>query len=378
MPSSVGSQSLCGDSPENQARDNPRRRRRSTDAEHEDDDQSPPPAKRTNVIVVPHKRRAADEYGITARLITRVHAANWEPYAVVNAGISLLALDADDEDAAEAEIASASERKRVLYDIFKMLCDRIPGFVDSTDWDSVRSRLDEGRIVARTEDNHVLKINLPKWKNCEWDPPLDPGSKHNRGLAHPQCAMLLAPISVDWGNEEARNRFITLYDPPMTAAQLWPAFMYKDYKGDVNDLSKGLLRSAIMVRAAKAIIFPPSVANAEDEPDHQSNRRTKADTYGMDGVTPSFLAYVAVALRFSLSSEKYFHNQGGLFNYNRFYNDIVNYLNDPVCKPETNELIKWWNTRLFKPKHTVVEEEPESMVARLRRQAEARRNNGDE
>lgn len=39
------------------------------------------------------------------------------------------------------------------------------------------------------------------------------------------------------------------------------------------------------------------MANAEDEPDHRSNRRTKADTYGMDGVTPSFLAYVAVGVR---------------------------------------------------------------------------------
>lgn len=48
----------------------------------------------------------------------------------------------------------------------------------------------------------------------------------------------------------ARNRFITLYDPPMTAGQLWPAFMYKWYKGDVNDLSKGLLRSEIMVRVS--------------------------------------------------------------------------------------------------------------------------------
>lgn len=48
-------------------------------------------------------------------------------------------------------------------------------------------------------------------------------------------------------------------------------------------------------------------------------------------------------LRFALSSEQFFHNQGGLFDYNRFYNDIVNYLNDPVCKPDTDDLIKWWN-----------------------------------
>ncbi|KAB5587617.1 hypothetical protein CTheo_8944 [Ceratobasidium theobromae] len=319
-----------------------------------------------------YMQRPVDEYGVAACLVTQVHAANWEPYAVVNAGISLLALD--DEDAVATEIASASERKQALYDIFELLSNRIPGFSNSTDWDS----LDDGRIVARIEDNHTLKISLPKWKSCKWDPPLDPASKHNCGLVHPQCAMLLAPISVDWSNDEECNRFITLYSPPMTAGQLWLAFMYEQYKGDVNNLSKGLLWSEIIIHAAKAIIFPPSVANSEDEPDHQSNRRTKADTYGMDGVTPSFLAYVAVGLRFTLSLEQFFHNQGGLFDYNRFYNDIGNYLNDPVCKPDTDDLIKWWNGWLFKPKRTIVEEEPESMIAQLQRQAEVCQWNDDQ
>ncbi|KDN36276.1 hypothetical protein RSAG8_10964, partial [Rhizoctonia solani AG-8 WAC10335] len=84
------------------------------------------------------------------------------------------------------------------------------------------------------------------------------------------------------------------------------------------------------------------------------------------------LSIVAVGLRFALSSEKTFNNRGGIFDYERFYNDIVTYLNDATCKSETSELINWWNGQLFKPKDTDVEEEPESMVARLRRQAEAR------
>ncbi|KDN41260.1 hypothetical protein RSAG8_07529, partial [Rhizoctonia solani AG-8 WAC10335] len=269
--------------------------------------------------------------------------ANWEPCFAINAGISLLTLGEDDEDAVGVEVASASGKKHALYDIFLLLCDQIPGFSDSDDWDSVRYRLEKGKCAARTEDNHMLKTELPKWKSCNWDPPLNPDTKHNRGLAHPQCAMLLAPISVVWENEEARNKFLTNYEPPMTAKQLWPAFMYEDCKGNVNNLKLGLLRSQIMIRAARAILFPPSVANAEDGPDHQSNRKTKADTYGMSGVTPGFLAYVAVGLRFALSSEKTFNNRGGIFDYERFYNDIVTYLNDATCKSETSELINWWN-----------------------------------
>ncbi|KDN33660.1 hypothetical protein RSAG8_13249, partial [Rhizoctonia solani AG-8 WAC10335] len=127
---------------------------------------------------------------------------NWEPCFAINAGISLLTLGEDDEDVVGVEVASASGKKCALYDIFLLLCDRIPGFSDSDDWDSVRYRLEKGKCAARTEDNHTLKTELPKWKSCNWDPPLNPDTKHNRGLAHPQCAMLLAPISVVWENEE--------------------------------------------------------------------------------------------------------------------------------------------------------------------------------
>ncbi|KEP46065.1 hypothetical protein V565_220770, partial [Rhizoctonia solani 123E] len=266
---------------------------------------------------------------------------NWEPFAVINAGVTLIALGMDDEEAMEAELASASEKKKELYDIFQILCERIPGLADANDW----SLLDIGKTSARTEDNHVLKVALPGWKldGKEWNPPLNAKSKHDRGLNHAECARLLAPISVKWENEAERVEFRTRYNPPMTAAQHWPAFMYLGYVGDIQNLATGLLRSEIMVRAARTLIYPPSVADSDNEPDHQSNRKTKADTYGMEEVTPSFLAYVAVAVRFSLSSESVFRIRGGLFNYERFYNDIVAYLTDPIYKPDTDELIEWWN-----------------------------------
>jgi hypothetical protein len=46
------------------------------------------------------------------------------------------------------------------------------------------------------------------------------------------------------------------------------------------------------------VLFPPSVANAADQPDHQSARKSKAEIYEMEKVTPGFLAYVAVEVRF--------------------------------------------------------------------------------
>ncbi|KDN33868.1 hypothetical protein RSAG8_13036, partial [Rhizoctonia solani AG-8 WAC10335] len=118
------------------SRDNSRRRGRSSE-DHDEGDQQAPPAKRQNIIVIHPKRKTADEYGIAARLVTRIQMANWEPCFAINAGISLLTLGEDDEDAVGVEVASASGKKRALYDIFLLLCDRIPGFSDSDDWDSV-------------------------------------------------------------------------------------------------------------------------------------------------------------------------------------------------------------------------------------------------
>ncbi|KAG9092578.1 hypothetical protein FRC06_011866 [Ceratobasidium sp. 370] len=337
------------------------------DDQPRDDNDAPPPAQR-HQIVLTAKKRTTDEYGITARLLTRIHNANWEPFAVVNAGVTLIALGTE---AAEAEYASATVKKRALYDLFYIICDRIPGFADTGDWAKVRGHLDNGKGAARSEDNHTLKGALPKW--MKWDPPLRPKTKTDRGLNHPGCARCLAPISVDSHDEVQRDNFIIRQDPPMTATQRWPAFLYPNLNGDVNNMAEGLLRGELLVKAARAIIFLASMANAEEEPDHQSNRKSKADTYGMTTVTPGFLAYIAVGVRYTLSSETTFMNTGGLFNYERFYNDIVNYLNQPACKVDTNKLIEWWNIQLFPPKEANPAEEPEGMLAELIRQAEARR-----
>ncbi|QRV83757.1 hypothetical protein RhiJN_11773 [Ceratobasidium sp. AG-Ba] len=91
----------------------------------------------------------------------------------------------------------------------------------------------------------------------------------------------------------------------------------------------------------------------------------------MDSVTAGFLAYVAVAVCCVLSSETSFPSTSGLFNYEQFYNDIVNHLNDPTCQPDNDELFKWWNSQLFPETEADFEEEPESMVAELRQQAQA-------
>ncbi|KAG9102722.1 hypothetical protein FRC07_010170 [Ceratobasidium sp. 392] len=376
MPRTVSTQSQRAGSVQSQQSNGSCGRRHSREPSQPggsdiDGEDGPPPAKRA-LIVLSAKKRPTDEYGIAARLITRIHKMTWVPLEVINAGVVLISSlgDEDDHDAFDDEFENATGSKRVLYDIFAILLERIPGIIDATDWTDIKVRLDEGKRAARTEDNFTLKCAVVKFRN--WNPPLNSRTKRNRGLNHLECAMLLAPISVKWDNEEQRNDFLIRLKPPMTAKQRWPAFIYENYVGNVENLAQGLLQSDIMVKAARALLFPPSVANRDDEADHRSNRKSKATIYNMTSVTSGFLAYVAVALRYALSSETSFMSTSGLFNYEQFYNDIVNHLNDPACQPDNDALFKWWNSQLFPETEVDSEEEPESMVAELRRQAQAR------
>ncbi|KAG9097440.1 hypothetical protein FRC06_007556 [Ceratobasidium sp. 370] len=276
-------------------------------------------------IVLSAKRKTTDQYGIVARQITRTINMNWEPFMVINAGVELLALD--DPHAIEAHVDAASEEKQPLYELFLFLCERIVGLKDTDmdDWADVQRRLEDGKTAAKTEDNRTFKTAIPNWR--KWDPPLKPNSKDDRGLAHP----------------EQRRRFLNDFDPPASADEDWCAFMYLNCVGDVDHMAKGLLRSDLMVRAVRTILFPASVANAEDKPDFRSNRRSKAATYQMTKVTPGLLAYAAVCIRYALSSETTFNNNGGIFNYETFYDSLLAHLNDPECEEDNNELMEWWN-----------------------------------
>ncbi|KAB5587590.1 hypothetical protein CTheo_8971 [Ceratobasidium theobromae] len=291
---------------------------------------------------------------------------NWDPTSVINAGISLLALES--EHAMEVEMTTASTKKKELYNMFMKLSELIPGLQESADWDLVHHRLEHHKSAAKTEDNRTFKVSLPQWQ--AWNPPLSCESKLGRGLSHPECTRLLCPIDVDWDCKVARNKFQVELDPPMTATR-WPAFLYENYKADLNNLAKGFMRSDIMVRATRAVLFPPSVANAKDRPDHKSNRKSKATIYEMDQITPGLLAYMAVGIRYALSSETTFNLCGGVFNYQRFYTDLVAYLTDPACKRETDKLIQWWNDCLFPLKHVVEDDTLSDMLSRLRAQVQA-------
>ncbi|KAG8743187.1 hypothetical protein FRC11_013959 [Ceratobasidium sp. 423] len=114
-------------------------------------------------------------------------------------------------------------------------------------------------------------------------------------------------------------------------------------------------------------LYPPTFANAEHPSDAKSNRKPKADVYEMETVTPGFIAYVAVALRYTLSNETSFMESSDTFNYVVFYHEIVTYLESPEFADKTQDLAKRWDDRIFPHKIPALDN-PSSMLARFREQ----------
>ncbi|KAB5588005.1 hypothetical protein CTheo_8553 [Ceratobasidium theobromae] len=80
---------------------------------------------------------------------------------------------------------------------------------------------------------------------------------------------------------------------------------------------------------------------------HPEWRKGIGAKYQLTQVTPAFLAYIAVLVRFTLSSEDTFSDDGGTFNYIDFYSQLRNFLERPQFNRCTKVLLEWWNNQLF-------------------------------
>ncbi|KAB5587974.1 hypothetical protein CTheo_8584 [Ceratobasidium theobromae] len=351
-------------------RDRRRRRSRSDDPPNQRQDPLEEDEEEEPITNWATRKKLADPYGLIAREITRTIDMYWEPREVVLAGVHLLSLDSQDN--VNAEIASASDKKRKVYHINEVLSEKLPDYIEKLgegekSWEEVRQRLERGKTSAKTEDNLTFKRWLPAW--YPWSPALGCLKKSERGLTHKGCAELLRPITVDWTDESAQRKFRVENDPPMSADN-WPALIWRDNIADLDHLEVGLFQNKLLLQAARAVLFPPTIANAQDPLNNKSNRQPKATRYGMTSVTPGFLAYVAVALRYTLSSEETFMESSGVFDYRLFYNDLVTYLEAPDFEDQARDLTKWWNECIFPPKQTSLSNNTTSILSRLRQQRE--------
>ncbi|CAE6371124.1 unnamed protein product [Rhizoctonia solani] len=304
-----------------------------------------------------------------ARQITRMVAMFWSPRTALNAYPDLQEAIEDGSEATLRAAASPAEKRyydicdeleRIQPDFFEQL-----GAMGSDCRRQVRKELSDGQSGAKAEDNNKVKNGIVHWR--KWSPALVNEPKTIRGLFHPECARLLAPITVDFDNEEERRQFTECDNPPMTSSH-WPRALYLDDEGDPAQPSKGLLQGDLLYKASF------------DEPNAaKQGRKGIAHKYQLGVITPAFLAYAAVVLRFSLSSEAHFNDTGGTFNYVDFYNQIRCYLESPKYEKTNKILLAWWNKKVFpnsiQTHNNAMGDEPSGMLSLL--DAEIEREQSD-
>ncbi|KAF8419799.1 hypothetical protein L210DRAFT_3615596 [Boletus edulis BED1] len=196
----------------------------------------------------------------------------------------------------------------------------------------------------------VLKHSHPS------NPPLDPFQKLGRGFHSDATGRLLCPAEYDWGSAEHRAKIRDMHPDFIVTANSWPKFLYEDYTYDPTNPSKGLFKGSMVLKSFKVIFTSPSSIDEDhDTPEkrrraERSTRRNVAQLLKMNKVQPRAIAYVAVQLRFALSSCGAWKPRDDLFDYPTFYNNILKWFqitDDADEQVFVNDLLLWWNRQIF-------------------------------
>ncbi|KAG1842289.1 hypothetical protein C8R48DRAFT_554365, partial [Suillus tomentosus] len=219
--------------------------------------------------------------------------------------------------------------------------------LDNEESEDMLKKLKRGADSARGDDTGTLKELVASWVNieCRPTPLLRADDKHRRGFVSDACGKLLCPAEWHWDDPIVkagiRDRTVTF----IVSENSWPSYMYEDYEADSKNLERGLMKSKLLVMAFKAIFTSPSSANEVDgEGDGadiiENNRRARRR---------SDQAKVKTCVRFALSNITSWRIMDGDFDYQIFWNNIVDFFEDapgPAARARVNELLEWWTRQV--------------------------------
>ncbi|KIM55821.1 hypothetical protein SCLCIDRAFT_133886, partial [Scleroderma citrinum Foug A] len=224
-------------------------------------------------------------------------------------------------------------------------------------------QLNKGADAACGDDVASLKQVVVQWlmsAELKPEPPLEQDEKDGRGFDHDLTGHFLCPVDYNW-NDPLHHAAIRDYHPKfLVTAYSWPTFLYENGRYNPNCPSNGLFNSMLLVRAFNHIFTSPTSALkmnvGNDETRLPLKKRQKYDEWqtcchvaslvGMKSVCPRAIAYIAVQLRFALSSCGSWWIIDGEFNYNDFYNNILDFFENAETTGEKKviqDLLLWWN-----------------------------------
>ncbi|RDB22918.1 hypothetical protein Hypma_009847 [Hypsizygus marmoreus] len=260
------------------------------------------------------------------------------------------------------ELLSVKERREER--IFRTLLKMCPGlerriFYSASDKEVglVSDLIQKGVNAARADDTKGMKGVIIDWitpPDGVLLPPLSRRHKVDRGFKHEKTGALLCPAGLSWQDPIIKEKLRS--GEMRVRGDNWPIFFYANYKCDINaNPWDGLLKSQILVNAYKHVFTSPSSVD-DDEP-KAASKSGNARIHGMTEVTLASLAYIATQVHFALSSANSFSRTDMVTDSERFYNSLLDLLEDSRERPVVHQLLAWWNRKIFP--HT----SPESVLA---------------
>ncbi|KAG2738395.1 hypothetical protein P692DRAFT_201731240 [Suillus brevipes Sb2] len=223
---------------------------------------------------------------------------------------------------------------------------------DVEECEDMLKKLKRGADAARGDDTSTLKDLIAAWINQDFrgSTLLRADNKQSRGFAHDSCGKLLCPAEWDWGNPSVRAGIRDRTSDYIVSENSWPLFLYENYSFSSGDLEKGLFMSKILVQAFKAIFTSPSSAREADGDGDgadilENNRRARRALSQVK---------VKTCVRFALSSVSSWRTVDGDFDYEAFWNSVVDFFEDvpgPVAQRKVDKLLEWWTRKVFGKNH---------------------------
>ncbi|KAG2122509.1 hypothetical protein BD769DRAFT_1389599 [Suillus cothurnatus] len=217
--------------------------------------------------------------------------------------------------------------------------------LDIDDAEDMLKKLKRGADAARGDDTSTLKDLVASW--------------------------LLCPAEWDWNNNRVKAGIRDRTLDFIVSENSWPLFLYESYVVNPNNLEQGLFKSKILVQAFKAIFTSPSSAREADGDGDgadilENSRRARrqlnqvkvktcvASIINMRKVSPRTIAYVICQVRFALSSVTSWRTVDGDFDYEIFWNNIVDFFEavpGPAAQRRVTKLLEWWTRKVFGRRH---------------------------
>ncbi|KAG2046939.1 hypothetical protein BDR06DRAFT_851899, partial [Suillus hirtellus] len=226
-----------------------------------------------------------------------------------------------------AENDRRCEEINVASTVLPWLHEKLAG-VDHKESEDMLRKLKRGADSAHGDDTGTLKDLVATWVNVEYSPTplIRPGNKHHRGFVSDACGKLLCPAEWHWEDVLVKAGIRDRTTAFIVSENSWPSFMYENYVADTKNLERGLMKSKLLLMASNLVSVNSCLSTM----------------------------MLILQIRFALSSITSWRTMDGDFDYQLFWNNIVDFFEDapgPAAQLRMKELLEWWTRKVFGRNH---------------------------